>query len=559
MTIRFDSLLVRALADELATRYGGQRVRSVRLEPAGQVVIAMERAEALQIRLSRRTCSLSRVTGRMASARGVVPAGHRIASITAPADERLLLWTFSAGNAPPLHLVIELQAQRHNAFLMGEDRRIRAAVFGVARGRSSRAAGTVWSPPPPVQRAGLDAPIDEAVFRALLAPVAPASRPDALIRAVAWTSTINAEALLGGACASDDPALLAEAYRSYLRILWKGPVAPCLLASGRTRQPYPFPLPDRPFEPMPDLLTAFESVQPDIPPEASAAAIAHWREKRERTEARIARLRQEAMDAPAHAADLRHQAGLLLAHLDRIPRGARSVELDDFAGGRATITLDPGVRPADQATRLFDEAKRRERAAARVPALLRKAEEERRRFAALETRAAEGEPGLEPPAAPRPAGGRRALAGPLPYRRYRTTGGFEVRVGRGARANDDLTFHHSSPDDIWLHARDAGGAHVVLRWPARDANPPASDLREAAILAALHSRARTSGTVPVDWTRRKYVRKPRKAPPGLVTVERARTLFVAPDPDVADRLRDHDALEEDGPPTEDPPARGRRA
>jgi len=96
---------------------------------------------------------------------------------------------------------------------------------------------------------------------------------------------------------------------------------------------------------------------------------------------------------------------------------------------------------------------------------------------------------------------------------------------------------HSAPEDIWLHARDAGGAHVLLRWGRRDENPPRADLLEAAALAALHSRARTSALVPVDWTRRKYVRKPRKAAPGQVVLERASTVFVAPDPALERRLR----------------------
>jgi predicted ribosome quality control (RQC) complex YloA/Tae2 family protein len=143
--------------------------------------------------------------------------------------------------------------------------------------------------------------------------------------------------------------------------------------------------------------------------------------------------------------------------------------------------------------------------------------------------------GLIPPPSRRK---QRPGAGPaLPYRRYRTSGGLEVRVGRGSRANDNLTLHHSSPEDIWMHARDVAGAHVVLRWGRREENPPARDIAEAATLAALRSRARTSGTVPVDWTRRKYVRKPRKAPPGLVTLERAQTVFVAPDAGLEERLR----------------------
>jgi predicted ribosome quality control (RQC) complex YloA/Tae2 family protein len=116
----------------------------------------------------------------------------------------------------------------------------------------------------------------------------------------------------------------------------------------------------------------------------------------------------------------------------------------------------------------------------------------------------------------------------------------EIRVGRGARHNDELTFRHSAPQDVWLHARHASGAHVILRW-GRTESPPARDLHEAAVLAALNSRARTSGTVPVDWTLRKYVRKPRGSPPGRVVMERARTVFVTPDPELAERLAEGEA------------------
>ena len=139
-----------------------------------------------------------------------------------------------------------------------------------------------------------------------------------------------------------------------------------------------------------------------------------------------------------------------------------------------------------------------------------------------------------PPATPVDAKGEEVV---LPYRRYVTSGGLEVRVGRSSRANDELTFHHSSPNDVWLHARDVAGAHVVLRWPDKEANPPQRDLAEAAVLAALHSKSRTSGTVAVDWTRRKYVRKPRKAKPGSVLLERAKTLFVEPNEAVERRMR----------------------
>ena len=77
---------------------------------------------------------------------------------------------------------------------------------------------------------------------------------------------------------------------------------------------------------------------------------------------------------------------------------------------------------------------------------------------------------------------------------------------------------------------------MILRWQKRDQNPPLTDLTEAAVLAALHSEARHSSIVAVDWTRRKYVRKPRKAAPGAVIPERVSTLFVEPDATATERL-----------------------
>jgi predicted ribosome quality control (RQC) complex YloA/Tae2 family protein len=203
--------------------------------------------------------------------------------------------------------------------------------------------------------------------------------------------------------------------------------------------------------------------------------------------------------------------------------------------------LDPALTPDGNARRHYDQAARIRRARQRLPARIRTAREAWRDLERLRERALAGDASRDEveEALPRGAGPAAARGGDaeqLPYRTYRSSGGLEIRVGRGAGRNDDLTFRHSSPDDIWLHARHTAGAHVVLRW-GRESNPPERDLREAGILAALHSKARTSGSVPVDWTRRKYVRKPRKAPPGAVIPDRVSTVFVSPDPEVETRLR----------------------
>lgn len=110
---------------------------------------------------------------------------------------------------------------------------------------------------------------------------------------------------------------------------------------------------------------------------------------------------------------------------------------------------------------------------------------------------------------------------------YRTPGGSRIVIGRSPAENAELTFRLARPNDLWFHARGVPGAHVIL---AREDHAPApeEDLRAAASLAALHSRAKSSALVDVDYTMRKHVRKQRAAPPGLVWYTQARTIAVAP-------------------------------
>lgn len=105
--------------------------------------------------------------------------------------------------------------------------------------------------------------------------------------------------------------------------------------------------------------------------------------------------------------------------------------------------------------------------------------------------------------------------------------GARVYVGRSPRENAALTFELARPDDLWFHARNTPGAHVILTRPARE-EPSEEDIATAAALAAYHSRARASGSVDVDYTRRKYVRKQRDASPGMVWYTDFKTIRVEP-------------------------------
>jgi hypothetical protein len=112
-----------------------------------------------------------------------------------------------------------------------------------------------------------------------------------------------------------------------------------------------------------------------------------------------------------------------------------------------------------------------------------------------------------------------------PARAFTSPGGFRVLVGRSARQNDVLTFKVAAPDDLWLHARERAGAHVVIR-TAGAREVPDEDVRFAAGLAAAWSRAPVGEPVEVHVARRKHVRKAKGGPPGQVTVRKSWTVRV---------------------------------
>lgn len=228
--------------------------------------------------------------------------------------------------------------------------------------------------------------------------------------------------------------------------------------------------------------------------------------------------------------------GLLLSHLDAVPRGASSVDIED-GSTHSVIPLDPRISATRNAQRYYDRAKRaraaRNEAALRRPPLL-----ERRALALqllddvsqlrscddLRVFAADHEEeltafGIGPKAREREQ---------IPFRIFTVDGGFEVWAGKSSENNDLLTLRHAKPNDLWFHARGAGGSHVVLRVGTGSGEPGKRARQQAASIAAYYSKMRNAGMVPVAVTRKKFVRKPRGAPPGTVALDREEVLFVPP-------------------------------
>jgi len=243
-------------------------------------------------------------------------------------------------------------------------------------------------------------------------------------------------------------------------------------------------------------------------------------------------------------ADHYRQAGeLLLANLNAFETGARSVVLTNYFDpdlGESTIELDEKLTPQQNAERCF---KRYQKARDSVATALQRKARVLRDLDGLET-AGEDAQSARTVDALRDL--RKALTGQdllrqevahekqesefggERIRRYLTPEGWEILYGETAKANDYLTQRVARPNDIWLHARQIIGAHVVIRTVGHSGPVPGPVLIQASKIAARNSDAKHSSLVPVDHTPRKFVRKPRGAAPGFVTYRNEKTIDIDP-------------------------------
>jgi hypothetical protein len=250
----------------------------------------------------------------------------------------------------------------------------------------------------------------------------------------------------------------------------------------------------------------------------------HARRRVQRLAQLAARLREDREGLPGADA-LRRDAQALLARGGGVPPGADHVEVPDpwDAERRLRIAVDGRLTLPVNADRLFDQARRIDRARRHLDQRLEAAGAELARARADEDAAqtARNLADLRGTRLPSHADGAAQGAGP---RRYLTSRGLELVAGRGARENQKITFEVAGPDDWWLHARDVPGSHVVLRDPEGRASD--DDLREAAEVAAFFSTAGAEARADVHATRRKHVRP--GGGPGRVRVLHSQTLRVQP-------------------------------
>jgi predicted ribosome quality control (RQC) complex YloA/Tae2 family protein len=319
----------------------------------------------------------------------------------------------------------------------------------------------------------------------------------------------------------------------------------------------PYPVTHRgDAQPVPCLsqaIEAFTAAAANIDP--YAAAKRPVQEAIDRARLRLRRRRQALEDSLNQAAEgdrWRQWGEWILAYAHTITPGQTELVADTGGDEPLAIPLDPDKSAAENSQSNFARYRKAQRAAKGGPARLDEVNLALRDLEQLETdlELATSRPEIDAVRGALVEAGylkaKKRLAKTAPRKPLSLTSpdGFTILVGRNSRQNDQVTFRRAKGDDWWFHARGVPGAHVIVR--AEGQTLPPDTIQQAAEAAAYFSRLRNEPDVPVDYTRRRHVRRIPGAQPGLVTYTGEQSIRVVPrDPGLEPPLGSQPSQDED--------------
>lgn len=240
--------------------------------------------------------------------------------------------------------------------------------------------------------------------------------------------------------------------------------------------------------------------------------------------------------------DYRIQGELLLANLHRISRGQTAVALQNYYSPELetlSIPLNPERSPSDNAQAYFKKYTKAKRGRSRILQLIAEVEAavEVLQLYANQLESAETLDALQQIRTafiangylkPRQKKKQKQQGSEGPFRKYTSANGFQMYVGKNSQSNDLLLRQIAKPRDMWLHAKQIHGSHVIIRNPENRQDIPMPTLLQAAQLAAYYSKAHHASYVPVDYTWARYVVKRKGNVAGYVHYTHEKTLYVEP-------------------------------
>ncbi len=571
VSLELDAALAGGRVDRISQPERDQLILSIRTHGATRRLLLSASADHCRAHLTEATWKNPEKAPMLCMLLRKLLTGARVRSVAQQGLERILTLTLEntdeLGRPAEYTLVTEIMGRHSNIILVSGDGAILESVKHVSPGMSrvrQVLPGLPYAPPPAQDKLN-PLTMDSAALTSLLKTHAGGALDRFLTARLSGISQATAKDLIEGGLGTRAPSALSpeqiDAFAAYLAEFFgeaaRGNFTPTLIL-GMDGKPaafapyYPSFLPRELLLKQPDmsrLLDVFyleRDLKDRISQKAQALTQAlHVR--LERSRGRLA-LHSEMLADPEKGEAYRLYGELLTASLHTLKKGMRVARVPDYYGGDGAmldIPLDERLSPAANAQRYY-------RLYAKHKSALDNAREQegiaRAEIEYYETQlfnisqctdAAEIDEirrELELAGVLRgPSSKKRRLPPPTQPLAFLSSDGLEIRVGKNGSQNDALTLKWAQPHDIWLHAKDMPGSHVVLRTDGRDV--PDRALLEAATLAALHSAGKNATTVPVDYTLKKYVKKPSGAKPGMVIYTHQKTLYIPPDADVVKGVR----------------------
>jgi len=231
-----------------------------------------------------------------------------------------------------------------------------------------------------------------------------------------------------------------------------------------------------------------------------------------------------------HGSRFEEVANIIMANLHQIDQNAEEVELFDFyREENIKIKLNTRITPQKNAEKFYRKAKNQKLEVNQLKENIAKKEADQYKWMehteAIEALTTYKElinyqkkHGMKPEEADQ--------APTLPFKKF-SFQGFDILVGKNSKSNDILTQKYAYKDDLWLHARDVTGSHVVIKYKPNHPFPPLV-IEKAASLAAYYSQGKSNAHQPVIYTPKKFVRKPKNAVPGQVFIDKEEVIIVSP-------------------------------
>ncbi|HNV30540.1 MAG TPA: NFACT RNA binding domain-containing protein [Cyclobacteriaceae bacterium] len=220
---------------------------------------------------------------------------------------------------------------------------------------------------------------------------------------------------------------------------------------------------------------------------------------------------------------------LIMAHMHEIKIGMQSITLESFYDGKPVeIKLKPELNAQKNAEVFYRKAKNQQIEINKLKESIQIKQSELNKLneTLISLEETENLKSLRKNESLQRTSQGTKKTEPLPYHEFEYKG-FKIWVGKNAEKNDELTLKHSYKEDLWLHAKDVAGSHVIIKHQSGK-NFPKEVIERAAQLAAYNSKRKTETLCPVCYTPKKFVRKRKGDPAGAVVVEKENVIMVEP-------------------------------